>query len=43
MTHGGQEFALGAIGGFRISFGALKIFLRTLAYDHLPELRANVA
>ena len=42
VTHGGQEFALGSIGGFRRRFGALKIFLRTLAYDHLPELRANV-
>ena len=42
MTHGGQEFALGAIRGFGGRFGALQIFLRPLAYDHLPELRANV-
>ncbi len=42
MTHGRQEFALGTIGGFRACFGALKIFLRALAYYHLPELRANM-
>ena len=42
MTHGGQEFALGAIRGFRGRFGALQLLLRALAYDHLPELRANV-